>query len=516
MPQPAQRITRALISQPWAITEDYLRLMLAIAQRESLDVAAVETQLGRKLENTYTVTERNGVAIIPVVGPIFRYANLFTQISGGTSVQLLARDFQAALHNPDVRSILLNIDSPGGEANGIAEFAQMIYDARATKPVTAYVGGLGASAAYWIASAAGELVANDTAMLGSIGTIVTVDDPNEDGEFTFVSHQSPRKKMDPTTEQGAGDIQGLVDALSQVFVETVARNRGVSADAVLADFGQGGILVGKSAVAAGMADRLGSFEGTLAQMSGRATPTAGARVSAPVLPARPGAAVGARTVLSAPHAAGGPRVDTQPTITKELFPMDENEVQQVVTPAEAPAPPATPTIMVSDPAVQAQVNELMAQMRQEAATTRALALEEARAQFAREMAEERAKAAINAYAQHATTATMQRQHALPFSAAEVVALLTETPSSSRVKVQAAFDKILEVGLVSFEEIGSGVEGGDEPTAQAQFEAAVNAKVATGMSKLNAMQAIGKEQPELYAAVQAETSRRGRVAVKGGK
>jgi len=166
---PAKRITSALTSLPWAITEDYLRLMVSIAARQNLDVEAVERQLGRKLENTQTVQERAGVAIIPVTGPIFRYANLFAAVSGATSIQTLARDFSVAINNPDVRAILLNIDSPGGEANGVAEFAEMVYQARGQKPIWAYVGGTGASAAYWIAMAADRIVAHETAMLGSIG-----------------------------------------------------------------------------------------------------------------------------------------------------------------------------------------------------------------------------------------------------------------------------------------------------------------------------------------------------------
>lgn len=504
MPQPAQRITRALISQPWAITEDYLRLMLAIAQRENLDVNAVETQLGRKLENTYTVTERNGVAIIPVIGPIFRYANLFTQISGGTSVQLLARDFSAALHNPDIKAILLNVDSPGGEANGIAEFAQMIYQAREMKPVTAYVGGLGASAAYWIASAAGELVASDTAMLGSIGTIVTVDDPNADGEYTFVSHQSPRKRMDPTTETGADDIQALVDALSEVFVEAVATHRGVTADRVLSKFGQGGILVGKRAVSAGMADRLGSFEATLSALAhGTHTsvslPTQAAKTPAQKEETRGVVAPGSPVLSLAPLAAGGQH---QPI--KETPRMDEETTQQVETPALPPIQP--PQFTAADPAVAAQVNAVVAQMTAQFEAQRQIVLEQAQAQFQRQLAEMQARQQIETYAQHATTPTLQRQHALPFEASAIVAFLSGLNPTQRTQAQGFFDKLLESGLVSFEELGSQAEGAAEQSAGEKFEQAVQAKVATGMSRLNAMQAVGKEQKELYAAYQAETSR----------
>ena len=535
-PKPAKRITSALMGQPWAITEGYLQLMLQIAARQNLDVEAVERQLGRRLENTQTVQERAGVAIIPVTGPIFRYANLFAAVSGATSIQTLARDFSVALNNPDVRAILLNIDSPGGEANGVAEFAEMVYQARGTKPIWAYVGGTGASAAYWIASTADRIVAHETAMLGSIGVIAAIP-TDEEGEITFVSAQSPRKAMNPETDEGKQDIQYVLDTLAQHFVETVARNRGVTADTVLADFGQGAVLIGKDAVAAGLADRLGTFEATLAELArgkSEATQTVAAaapRIQVHVAPGVPAASldaavtarirgektfVGDHLLGSAPIAAGGPRADTA-TQPKETPRMAEEQLDQQAPPADALPPLQPPAISAADPAVQAQVNAVVAQMTAQFEQQRQIVLEQAQAQFQRQLAEMQAQQAIQAFAQDATTATINRRHALPFTAAEIGALLTETPAPLRGKWQAALSKINESGLVPFDEIGSAAEGAPEPSAREQFDAAVNAKVALGMSKLSAMQAVGREQPELYRQYQAES--RTHVAAasrKGGK
>src|SRR5699024_5901761 len=128
----------------------------------------------KQLEHTHTVTNRNGVAVIPVTGPIFRYANLFTRISGATSTEVLATDIQAALDDPSIKSIVLNIDSPGGVASGINELANLIYAGRDKKKITAYIGGTGASAAYWIASAAHEVVIDDIGLAGSIGAALSV------------------------------------------------------------------------------------------------------------------------------------------------------------------------------------------------------------------------------------------------------------------------------------------------------------------------------------------------------
>lgn len=266
-----------MTSTPWAIQPEALEEIISIAERRNESPEAVAARLGRELDNTQTTEIRNGVAIVPVSGPLFRYANLFTQISGASSYDVLARDFTAALENPDVSAILLNIDSPGGDANGNSEFSDMVYAARGKKPVWAYVGGMGASAAYWIASSAEQVIISDTSILGSIGVVVGVTDRKEADaksgvrNYEIVSTQSPYKRVDPGTDTGRSKIQEMIDALAGVFVAKVARNRGVSEETVLSDFGQGGVFVGQAAVNAGLADRIGSFEGVLAEIRAATT-----------------------------------------------------------------------------------------------------------------------------------------------------------------------------------------------------------------------------------------------------
>lgn len=258
-------------SVPWAIQPEALRQILEISTREHIpDFEAVAARQARRLDGTERVRIReNGVAVIDVTGPIVRYADFFSSISGATSISTLARDFSAAINDQAVKSIILNIDSPGGEVAGVEEFAEMIYSARGRKPIVAYVDGMAASAAYWIASAADEIVAGKTRLLGSIGVIATVPDPTAKTakDIHFVSSQSPKKRPDPTTESGKDQLQNMVDRLANEFIETVARNRDVSVDTVLSDFGQGDVLVGKDAVSAGLADRLGSFESLVADLA---------------------------------------------------------------------------------------------------------------------------------------------------------------------------------------------------------------------------------------------------------
>lgn len=260
-------------AQHWAMTEPALRQLLAVADRATDGPEAVEARLGRPLDNTEGVAVRNGVAVIPVRGPLFRYANMFTRISGATSYQITATDFTAALENPKVSAILLNIDSPGGEVNGAGELAALIRAGRAAgKPIGAYVGGMGASAAYWVASAADFVVADPTAMLGAVGVIwvarVKSDAERKTGpkEIVIVSDQSPEKHTDPDTDEGYARMRALATQLAGVFIQSVAEYRGVTAEHVVAEFGRGWIRIGADAVEAGLADRLGTFESTLAEL----------------------------------------------------------------------------------------------------------------------------------------------------------------------------------------------------------------------------------------------------------
>lgn len=270
------RIWNRITGDPWAITETALHTILEVAARENEAPEAVAAKLGRQLQNSYNATERDGVAIIPVTGPLFRYANIFTAISGASSYELIARDFMSALENPQISSIILDIDSPGGEVNGVSELASMIFEARGTKPVIAYASGDAASGAYWIASAADEIVVSETSALGSIGVVgiyrgKTAKESAETVEI--VSSQSPHKRLDPMSDDGRAKLQTRIDAMADVFVSTIARNRSVTPDHVLEHYGGGDVMIGANAVNAGLADRVGSLERLITELSSPKTPS---------------------------------------------------------------------------------------------------------------------------------------------------------------------------------------------------------------------------------------------------
>lgn len=282
------------LSVPWCITDEALEAMLRIAARDPLPEdetakrmhgpKALATRRGQRREDSRQMTMRDGVAVIPIDGPIYRYADFFTAVSGGVTTEALARDFQLALDDPAAAAVLFMIDSPGGEATGINELADAIYAARGRKPIAAYVEGYGASAAYWIASAADLVVVDDTALVGSIGTVMGVPDPTKriSRSIEFVSRQSPKKRADPTTDTGRAYLQQLVDDMTEVFIAKVARNRSLDPAQILAV--EGGLLVGQQAIDAGLADTLGAEERIVQALARRALLTVGPSLLRPAYP----------------------------------------------------------------------------------------------------------------------------------------------------------------------------------------------------------------------------------------
>ncbi|MDT3693462.1 MAG: S49 family peptidase [Mucispirillum sp.] len=123
----------------------------------------------------------------------------------------------------------------------------------------AYVTGMACSAGYFLASACDEIIIDEMGQVGSIGVMRVVSKQN-DKSVIFKSSQSPMKNIDGESEQGRAEYQSKVDYLASIFIDKVAKYRGITADEVINRGNKGGVLVGAVAVTAGLADRLGSMD----------------------------------------------------------------------------------------------------------------------------------------------------------------------------------------------------------------------------------------------------------------
>jgi ClpP class serine protease len=276
------RVFNALTAEPWAIMPSSLQTMVQILQRHSMPEASMreapeyakrdlELMAGpgaQRLAGTSRTFLIDGVAVLPITGPIFPRANMMTEYSGATSISMLTDDYRRALASEEVGAILLMIDSPGGAVSGISAFADIVSAGAKKKDTTAFVAGTAASAAYWIAAAAKEIVIDDTGIVGSIGVVAAMakqvaPDANGDLWVEIVSTNAPNKRVDPTSEEGHSEIVSTLDALEKIFIGSVAKGRGTTATRVKAEFGAGGVRVGADAVAIGMADRVANYDSTL-------------------------------------------------------------------------------------------------------------------------------------------------------------------------------------------------------------------------------------------------------------
>lgn len=269
-----------IVASPWAIMPTMFGEIQGIYARhmrgEKIDLAGVEARLGGPLPGpTKGYDVAGGVAVIPVDGVLAKRMNLMTQISGGTSMQTLGSDIQEAIDDPAVRTIILNVDSPGGTVDGTQELSNLIFAARGTKPIIALADGTMASAAYWIASAADQVfVSSDTAQVGSIGVVATHVDvsgaQSQSGvkttEIAAGRYKRIASQYAPLSPEGRQSIQDQVDYTYSVFVNDVARNRGTTPEAVVEDMADGRIFLGQQAIDAGLADGVS----TLSELIGRA------------------------------------------------------------------------------------------------------------------------------------------------------------------------------------------------------------------------------------------------------
>ena len=217
----------------------------------------------------------DGVAVVPVVGTLVnRGVAIGEDLSGFTSYESIAVQLKAALADPQVGAILLDIDSPGGEATGMFGLTQLIRTARAQKPITALVDDMGTSAAYGIAASATDVVVSPTSITGSIGVVLMHLDQSAEMALkgrkpTLIfagAHKVDGHPFGPLSENVRADLQREVDVFYSRFVDQVSAGRPkLTGDMIRAT--EARIFIGSEAIDRGLADRMDTFEATLARMA---------------------------------------------------------------------------------------------------------------------------------------------------------------------------------------------------------------------------------------------------------
>jgi signal peptide peptidase SppA len=263
------------LEHPWALTKPMLAIVANVLARHLAGVDGDPGELAA-LVNRKNLPQptRGGVAIIPVYGVIAPRMNLLSEMSGGTTFDVLTSQLQEAVANDGVKTIVFDVDSPGGNVAGATEFAAEVLKARAVKPVIAQANFLMASAAYWPMACATQVVAAPSAMIGSVGVYGIHDDVTAALDQMGIKREvisAGRYKAEgvgggPLSEEARAHIKGVIDSVYDRMVADICAGRGVKAGDVRNGYGEGRAVTADAALALGMVDRIGTMADTLARL----------------------------------------------------------------------------------------------------------------------------------------------------------------------------------------------------------------------------------------------------------
>lgn len=317
----------------------------SLPARASLFGDDLTSRQARNGSQPFAVVDR--IAVIEIAGTLVHRGAWIGQSSGLTSYEGIAAQLQAALADPAIRGIALDIDSFGGEVAGAFDLADRIRTARAQKPVHAFVADHALSAAYALASQADRIILPRTGAVGSIGVVAMHSDMSgaldQKGIAVTLIHAGARKvdanPYQPLPEAVRDRIAGELEDLRQLFAETVAEGRGRRLDTLRALGTEAAVLRGEAAVFAGLADEVAdpvtAFRAFAAAPRGTSPLTSNPKGKGPMMTtapedhAQPAAAPAANTPEPAPPAAIAPAQTAAAAMSPEAIRAEAAEVAQV-------------------------------------------------------------------------------------------------------------------------------------------------------------------------------------------
>lgn len=285
----------ALYRTPWALHPASLALVLQIAERWASGVRLSAEDIRAAIGNAPQLTAQRqaatqaagggGVAVLSCYGILTaRQYSVESSSEPLTSTERLGARISAASGDSDIGAIVIDFDTPGGDAMGVAEAGERIAAAAKVKPVVGVVNSLAASGGYWLASQCSELVMAPDSMAGSIGVRMAHVDASEyyAKKGLKVSHiHAGKYKVEgadtgPLGDETRAHYQALADNLYASFTKAVAKGRNLPLATVAGEaFGEGRMLLAKDAVAAGMADRIDTLEATVMRYAKKRNQKAG-------------------------------------------------------------------------------------------------------------------------------------------------------------------------------------------------------------------------------------------------
>jgi len=287
-----ERIVQAMCDTSWAIMPSKLQAIVEFIQLKveglSLSPDGIKSLTKQPVSFKAEIFEThkasdgsnestgNKIAVLPIHGTISHRMNMMNAVSGGVSTESLGKEFASLVNNPEIGTVVLDIDSPGGTVSGIEELGNQIFQARDKIHIVASANSLAASAAYWLGSQAHEFTVTPSGEVGSIGVIAVHEsvfktNEKEGKDITIIKagkFKSDSSPLEPLTEEAHAAIQERVDERYDTFISAVARGRNISFESVKDHYGEGRVVGAKSALQKGMVDAVETLDETVARLKG--------------------------------------------------------------------------------------------------------------------------------------------------------------------------------------------------------------------------------------------------------
>jgi len=289
MPNRYAHVMSFAIDHPWAIDPAMLPVLAGILARHVAGVGS-QAEIAAALVNRANLPQprAGSVAIIPVYGVLAPRMNMMSEMSGGTTFEKLTSQLREAMADKTVKTIVLDVNSPGGSVAGNAEFAREVMKARTKKPIIAQAQYTMGSAAYHLSAAATEIVAAPSARVGSIGVYAIHDDMSKaladlGIKRTYVSAGDGKvdgNEAEPLTDTARARMESSVaDAYNQFVANVVhGRGAGMTAEKVKKDW-KARVYGADEALSIGMIDRIGTLDETLSRILSASSDAADQRVA---------------------------------------------------------------------------------------------------------------------------------------------------------------------------------------------------------------------------------------------
>lgn len=249
----------------WAGTAESFQFAL------EANAKAMESAIADDFQSESLLTVDGSVGVVHIHGPLIDGNAGFLSMFGVTGYNDIREALVEAVSNPKIKTIMLDVNSGGGQVAGVDDLSAFIKQVSAIKPVTTFADGMMASAAYWLGSAGSHITSSQTAVVGSIGVLTRHTEYSQadakDGVKTTIiragKYKALANSVEPLSADARAEIQSQVNDIYDIFIGRVADNRGTSTVVADTQMGQGREFLGKRALTAGLVDDIGTYESAL-------------------------------------------------------------------------------------------------------------------------------------------------------------------------------------------------------------------------------------------------------------